>query len=37
VRVAIGPLQLGDLATGQHRPLTGNEKRMLDRAMRGRP
>jgi len=37
VRVAIGPLQLGDLTTGEHRPLTGNEKRMLDRAMRGRP
>jgi 23S rRNA pseudouridine2605 synthase len=35
VRVAIGPLQLGDLAKGEHRPLTGDEKRMLDRAMRG--
>jgi 23S rRNA pseudouridine2605 synthase len=34
VRVAIGPLQLGDLAKGEHRPLTGDEKRMLDRAMR---
>jgi 23S rRNA pseudouridine2605 synthase len=32
VRVAIGPLQLGDLAKGQHRPLTADEKRMLDRA-----
>ncbi len=34
VRVAIGPLQLGDLAKGKHRALTTNEKRMLDRAMR---
>jgi 23S rRNA pseudouridine2605 synthase len=36
VRVAIGPLQLGDLANGEHRPLTGDEKRMLDCTMRGR-
>jgi 23S rRNA pseudouridine2605 synthase len=36
VRVAIGPLQLGDLARGEHRSLTSDEKRMLDRAMRGR-
>ncbi len=35
MRVAIGPLQLGDLAKGAHRALTTNEKRMLDRAMRG--
>lgn len=35
VRVAIGPLQLGDLAKGEHRALTATEKRMLDRAMRG--
>jgi 23S rRNA pseudouridine2605 synthase len=35
VRVAIGPLQLGDLAKGEHRSLTSTEKRMLDRAMRG--
>jgi 23S rRNA pseudouridine2605 synthase len=35
VRVAIGPLQLGDLAKGEHRALTGDEKRMLDHAMRG--
>ncbi len=35
VRVAIGPLQLGDLPKGEHRALTGDEKRMLDRAMRG--
>lgn len=34
VRTAIGPLQLGDLAKGQHRALTSNEKRLLDRAMR---
>jgi 23S rRNA pseudouridine2605 synthase len=33
VRIAIGPLQLGDLAKGQHRLLTGDEKRMLDRAI----
>ena len=37
VRVAIGPLQLGDLAKGTHRALTANEKRMLDRAMQGSP
>ena len=36
VRVAIGPLQLGDLAKGEHRTLTGDEKRMLDRAVRGK-
>ena len=35
VRVAIGPLQLGDLAKGEHRSLTADEKRMLDRALRG--
>ena len=35
VRVAIGPLQLGDLAKGKHRALTSDEKRMLDRALRG--
>ncbi len=35
VRVAIGPLQLGDHAKGEHRLLTADEKRMLDRAMRG--
>lgn len=34
VRVAIGPLQLGNLAKGQCRVLTMEEKRMLDRAMR---
>jgi 23S rRNA pseudouridine2605 synthase len=36
VRVAIGPLQLGDLAKGEHRSLTGDEKRILDRAVRER-
>jgi 23S rRNA pseudouridine2605 synthase len=36
LRVAIGPLQLGDLAKGKHRALTVDEKRMLDRALRGR-
>ena len=36
VRVAIGPLQLGDLAKGQCRALTPDEKRMLDRALRSR-
>jgi len=33
VRVAVGPLQLGDLAKGSSRALTNVEKRMLDRAM----
>ena len=37
VRVAVGPLYLGDLARGERRSLTAAEKRMLDRAMRGRP
>jgi 23S rRNA pseudouridine2605 synthase len=36
VRVAIGPLQLGDLAKGEHRSLTGDEKRILDRVVRER-
>ncbi len=35
VRVAIGPLQLGDLAKGGHRALTPDEKRMLDGAAHG--
>jgi 23S rRNA pseudouridine2605 synthase len=35
MRVAIGPLQLGDLPKGEHRELTAEEKRMFDRAMRG--
>ena len=34
VRVAIGPLRLGDLAKGRHRTLTSDEKQMLDRAMK---
>jgi len=36
VRVAIGPLQLGDLAKGQCRALTADEKRSLDRVLRNR-
>jgi len=35
IRVAIGPLQLGKLAKGAHRPLTTEEKNMLDRAILG--
>jgi 23S rRNA pseudouridine2605 synthase len=34
IRVSIGPLQLGDLAKGAHRPLRGEEKLELDRALR---
>lgn len=34
IRVAIGPLQLGDLGKSESRMLTADEKRMLDRAMR---
>jgi 23S rRNA pseudouridine2605 synthase len=34
VRVAIGPLVLGDLARGASRPLTAGEKRMADEAIR---
>ncbi len=33
VRVAIGPLRLGNLAKGDYRRLTNDEKGMLDRAM----
>ncbi len=33
VRVSIGPLQLGRLAKGSYRPLTAEEKGMVDRAM----
>jgi 23S rRNA pseudouridine2605 synthase len=33
IRVAIGPLQLGNLAKGAHRSLTADEKRMLDRSL----
>jgi 23S rRNA pseudouridine2605 synthase len=36
VRVAIGPLQLGDLAKGKSRLLTAEEKRTIDQAMAGR-
>lgn len=36
VRVAIGPLELGKLAKGAFRPLTGEEKVALDRAMRAK-
>lgn len=36
LRVAIGPLQLGNLAKGQTRALTALEKRTLDQAMRGK-
>jgi 23S rRNA pseudouridine2605 synthase len=35
VRVAIGPLQLDKLAKGECRALSEDEKRMLDRAVRG--
>lgn len=33
IRVAIGPLQLGGLAKGEHRPLTAEEKLLLDGAL----
>jgi 23S rRNA pseudouridine2605 synthase len=33
IRVAIGDLQLGNLEKGAFRPLTNDEKKMLDRAM----
>ena len=36
VRVAIGPLLLGELAKGAFRALTNEEKRTLDRAMRAK-
>lgn len=36
MRVAIGPLQLGELAKGDFRPLSGEEKQALDRAMTDR-
>jgi 23S rRNA pseudouridine2605 synthase len=35
VRVAIGPLELGNLAKGMTRSLKKEEKQALDRAMRG--
>lgn len=34
VRVAIGPLELGDLPKGAHRKLTDQEKQRIDRAIR---
>jgi 23S rRNA pseudouridine2605 synthase len=34
IRIAIGPLALGDLAKGKHRALTAEEKNLIDRAMR---
>jgi 23S rRNA pseudouridine2605 synthase len=33
IRIAIGPLQLGELAKGEHRALSGEEKRALDRSI----
>jgi 23S rRNA pseudouridine2605 synthase len=36
VRVAIGPLELGSLKKGDTRPLTPEEKRALDRAIRNK-
>lgn len=33
IRVSIGPLELGELAKGSFRPLTEEEKRLLDRAL----
>jgi 23S rRNA pseudouridine2605 synthase len=36
VRVAIGPLELGALKKGEARPLTPEEKRLLDHALRVR-
>jgi 23S rRNA pseudouridine2605 synthase len=35
IRVAIGPLLLGGLSKGSYRSLSAEEKRLLDRAMRG--
>jgi 23S rRNA pseudouridine2605 synthase len=36
VRVAIGPLTMGELAKGAYRPLTNHEKQALDRAIERR-
>ena len=33
IRVSIGPLELGDLAKGRHRPLRPDEKHLLDLAI----
>jgi 23S rRNA pseudouridine2605 synthase len=35
VRVAIGPLELGELRKGAHRSLRQEEKEALDQAIRG--
>lgn len=35
VRVSVGPLELGDLKKGTARPLTDEEKRLIDRALGG--
>ena len=35
VRVAIGPLTLGELGKGTVRPLTIQEKKLLDKALEG--
>lgn len=37
IRVAIGPLTLGELAKGSSRPLTKEEKQQLDAAMKSSP
>jgi 23S rRNA pseudouridine2605 synthase len=36
IRIAIGPLQLGDLAKGEHRALTMHEKQLLDRSLQAK-
>ncbi len=36
IRIAIAPLQLGELAKGKYRALTASEKRALDRAMKAK-
>jgi len=36
IRVAVGPLQLGDLGKGEFRSLTVDEKQMMDEALRER-
>jgi 23S rRNA pseudouridine2605 synthase len=37
VRVAVGPLRLGQLAKGSYRHLTDEEKKALDQAMKAKP
>jgi 23S rRNA pseudouridine2605 synthase len=34
IRIAIGPLQLGDLAKGRQRAIQPDEKTLLDHAMK---